>query len=443
MCFRDAKAAGVMDFVTAWYCKASDYIAESDIRAAFVSTNSITQGEQIGILWRALLSRRMLHIHFAHRTFRWTNEASGKASVYCVIIGFGVHEKSGKVIFDYETVDSEPHAIPATEINPYLIDAPVTLLANQSRNLFGAPEMMYGSKPTDGGHFLMTDEEKQSFLAAQPGAEKFVKPFIGAHEYLHNEKRWVLWLVDASPKDLQQLPKVMARVHAVDQFRKASKAESTRAYPYPTLFRQVTQPKSDYILIPGHSSENRAFIPFGFFSKDVIFGDSCFSLPDATLFHFGVIQSTMHMAWVRYTCGRIKSDYRYSKDIVYNNFPWPDLSSNQPSPQAGRAQAAIEIAAQAVLDARALFPESSLADLYDPLTMPPVLVKAHQKLDAAVDAAYALGGGKKTWKNDAERVAFLFELYQRYTSLLPAEKAKSKPKRSAKVSSVIPAQAGI
>jgi hypothetical protein len=223
----------------------------------------------------------------------------------------------------------------------------------------------------------------------------------------------------------------MERVQAVAQFRKASKAETTRAYPYPTLFRQVTQPLSDYILIPGHTSENRAFIPFGFFSKDVIVGNSCFSLPDATLFHFGVIQSTMHMAWVRYTCGRIKSDYRYSKDIVYNNFRWPDLSSNQPLAHTRRAQAAIETAAQAVLDARASFPDSSLADLYDPLSMPPALVKAHQKLDAAVDKAYELGGGKKSYKNDAERVAYLFELYQQYTSLLPAEKAK--PRRHAKI----------
>ena len=430
LCFRDAKAAGVMDFVTAWYCKASDYIAESDIRVAFVSTNSITQGEQIGILWRALLSRRMLHIHFAHRTFKWSNEASGNASVYCVIIGFGTRDRGDKVIFDYETVDSKAQAVSANQINPYLIDAPVTLLGNQSRNLFGAPEMMYGSKPTDDGNFLMTDEEKRLFLTGQPGAEKFVKPFIGAHEYLHNIKRWVLWLAGASPKEIQQLPKVMERVQAVALFRKASKAETTRAYPYPTLFRQVTQPLNDYILIPGHTSENRAFIPFGFFSKDVIVGNSCFSLPNATLFHFGVIQSTMHMAWVRYTCGRIKSDYRYSKDIVYNNFPWPDLSSNRPSPHTGRAQAAIEIAAQAVLDARAAFPDSSLADLYDPLSMPLALVKAHQKLDAAVDKAYELGGGKKSYKNDAERVVWLFELYQQYTSLLPAEKAK--PRRRAK-----------
>jgi hypothetical protein len=193
------------------------------------------------------------------------------------------------------------------------------------------PEMMYGSKPTDNGHFLFTDEEKEAFLAEEPGAECFIKPFLSAHEYLHGAKRWVLWLVDATPTDINTLPKVKARVRAVDTFRKASKAATTRDYPYPTLFRQVTQPKSSYVLIPGHSSENRAFIPFGFFSADHIVGNSCFSLPGASLFHLGVIQSTMHMAWVRYTCGRLKSDYRYSKDIVYNNFPWPET----PRPQAG------------------------------------------------------------------------------------------------------------
>ena len=223
-------------------------------------------------------------------------------------------------------------------------------------------------------------------------------------------------------------------MQAVDRFRKASKAATTRAYPYPTLFRQVTQPRTDYVLIPGHTSENRAFIPFGFFPKDVIVGNSCFSMPHATLFHFGIIQSTMHMAWVRYTCGRLESRYRYSKDVVYNNFPWPfntpDSEQNQPTAPASQARAAIEFAAQAVLDARAQFAGSSLADLYDPLTMPPALLRAHQKLDAAVDKAYQLAGGPKSYQNDAERVAFLFTLYQRLTSLLPA--AAAKPARARK-----------
>jgi hypothetical protein len=239
---------------------------------------------------------------------------------------------------------------------------------------------------------------------------------------LYGEKRWVIWLVDADPKKLKNVPKVMERVKAVESFRKAIKATSTKNYPYHTLFRQVTQPKGDYILIPGHTSENRQYIPFGFFTKQDIVGNSSFALPDATLFHFGVLSSAMHMAWVRYTCGRLESRYRYSKDIVYNNFPWPENPSE-------KDKKAIEIAAQAVLDARANFPDSSLADLYDPLTMPPLLLKAHQQLDKAVDAAY----GKKNFKTEAERVAFLFELYQKYISSLPV-KDERKPTQGNRLS---------
>jgi len=292
------------------------------------------------------------------------------------------------------------------------------------------PEMMYGSKPTDDGNFLLADDEKRAFLDAEPGAAPFIKPFISAHEFLHGERRWVLWLVGADPAVLKKLPKVMARVEAVDRFRKASKAASTRDYPYPTLFRQVTQPQSDYIFVPGHTSENRNYIPFGFFSKDDIVGNSAFAIPEATRFHFGVIGSQMHMAWVRYTCGRLESRYRYSKDIVYNNFPWPESPDD-------KHRAAIESAAQSVLDVRAQFPGSTLADLYDPLSMPPALVKAHQQLDKAVDAAYVVAekaAGRKPPKlgSDAERVVFLFERYQQLTSLLPAAKPKRVQRRNVK-----------
>ncbi|WDJ04738.1 class I SAM-dependent DNA methyltransferase [Xanthomonas campestris] len=414
----DAKAAGVLDFVTAWYAKAVDMIAGTGIQVAYVSTNSITQGEQVGILWRALSKRRQTTINFAHRTFRWTNEARGKAAVYCVIIGFAEHDNPTKTIFEYESVGGDPHPVPAKSINAYLVDAPWVLLENRSKNPFGKPEMMYGSKPTDDGNFLFTDSEKGAFLAAEPRAAKYIKPFLGAHEYLHNEKRWVLWLVGVSPAEILALPMVQSRVKAVAAFRRASKAASTRDYSHPTLFRQVTQPTADYVLIPGHTSESRAFIPFGFFGKDTILGNSCFSLPGATLYHFGVIQSTMHMAWVRYTCGRLKSDFRYSKDVVYNNFPWPD------SPTEAQ-RSAIEKAAQAVLDARLAHPESTLADLYDPTAMPPDLVKAHQSLDRALDASY----GKKAFKSDADRVAFLFERYQAMTSLLPSPVAKKAARR--------------
>jgi len=421
-CYRFTTHPGVMDFVTAWYCKAADYIRGTAIRVAFVSTNSITQGEQVGILWRELLQRAPLQIHFAHRTFKWSNEARGVAAVYCVIIGFAVTPPVAYRLFDYQSVTSDPHEILANQINAYLVDAPWVLLDNRSRNPFRMPEMMYGSKPTDGGHFFLTEEERTALVTSEPGAAEFVKPFLGAKEYLHRIPRWTLWLENADPTAVKRVPGVYARVKAVDAFRKESTAQTTRDYPFPMLYRQVTQPRSVYILIPRHTSENRAYIPFGYFEPDTIVGDSCFALPDASHFHFGVIQSAMHMAWVRTVCGRLKSDFRYSKDIVYNNFPWPmDASDGQ--------REAIAKATQDVFDAREQFPESTLADLYDPLSMPPALVKAHQALDRAVDAAYVPSGGKKSWASDAERVAFLFQLYQRLTSFLPAP---ATPKKRAK-----------
>jgi type I restriction-modification system DNA methylase subunit len=396
---KEDKAAGVMDFVSAWYCKAAAFIQGTPIKVAFVSTNSITQGEQVGILWRSLMRRHPVHIFFAHKTFKWSSEARGKAAVYCVIIGFAAEDHATKFLFEYDSPEGDPHAVSAKRINAYLVDGPWVLLENRSKNLFGMPEMMYGSKPTDDGNFLFTDEEKKAFLSAEPGAKKFIKPFVSAHEYLHGEKRWVLWLVDATPADLAALPAVKARVKAVDTFRKASEAETTRAYRHPTLFRQVTQPESDYIVVPCHSSENREFIPLGFMKKDRIVGNSCFSLPSATLYHFGVMMSRMHMAWVKYTCGRLKSDYRYSKDIVYNNFPWP--------PYSDKHKAAIEAAAQAVLDARARYPASTPSDLYDQVGMPVELTTAHAKLDRAVEKAYGLSGPTA----DSHRVKHLFDLY--------------------------------
>lgn len=411
----DAKSAGVMDYVSAWYLLAAKYIKSTKINVAFVSTNSITQGEQVGIMWRALQRIGKFNIQFAHRTFKWSNDAKAKAAVYCVIICFTHADVVNPVIYSYDEIDGEAIPNRASQINAYLVDAAWLLLENRSKNPFNAPEMMYGSKPTDGGNYLFTDEEKEIFLRDEPNAIKFIKPFIGAHEYLYNEKRWVLWLVDAKPDEINSLPKVRERVQAVDTFRKASKAETTRNYPYPTLFRQVTQPKSSYVLIPGHTSENRSYIPFGFFDAQTIVGNSCFSLPNATLFHFGVIQSRMHMAWVRYTCGRLESRFRYSKDIVYNNFVWPlDVSENNND--------AIVICAQSVIAARANS-VGTLADLYDALSMPADLVDAHRALDRAVDKAY----GYKGADDDASRVAFLFKLYEQMTSLFtsaPAKKAR-------------------
>lgn len=272
--------------------------------------------------------------------------------------------------------------------------------------------MIYGSKPTDGGHFFFNDDEKTNFLATEPEAAPLIRRFMGAHEYLHNENRWVLWLVDADPSLINRLPKVKERVRAVATFRSESKAASTRKYNQPTLFRQVTQPRSNYVLVPRHTSENRHYIPFGFFPAEMIVGDSCFSIPGLSLPEYGVLHSSMHMAWVTATCGRIKSDFRYSKDIVYNNFPWPTLTDAD--------KARLDGLAQAVLDARAAHPGATLADLYDPDAMPADLRRAHRALDLAVDRLYR----KAPFDSDRERVEHLFMLYEKMTAGLLATPKK-------------------
>jgi hypothetical protein len=409
------KAAGVMDYVTAWYYKASKYILDTKIKAAFVSTNSVVQGEQVGILWSYLLSNFNIKIHFAHRTFKWNNEAKGNAAVYCVIIGFANFDTNNKYIFDYEDIKGEAHELKVKNINPYLVDAKDILIENRNTPICNVPKMMYGSKPTDGGFYILSNEEKIDFLIKEPNASKFIKPFLSAREYLNGEKRWCIWLVDANPNELNNCPMLLQRIEAVKKFRSESIAASTRDYKYHNLFRQVTQPKDDFLLVPRTTSENRSYIPIGFFSKDFIVSDTCQSIPNASLFHFGILNSTMHMAWVKTTCGRLKSDFRYSKDIVYNNYPWPENPSEKQTKT-------IEEKAQHVLDVRVSFPTSSLADLYNPLTMPPALVKAHNELDKAVDAAYS----KQAFTSEAKRMEFLFELYEKYTAGLFVKEKKGK-----------------
>ncbi len=425
--------AGVLDFVSGWYIKATSYMKQSPAAlpsVAFVSTNSITQGEQVGVLWSWLLAQGV-SIHFAHRTFKWSNEASGKAAVHCVIIGFGMNESRQKIIYDYEEISGQPHPAPAFNINPYLVDSVNVALPNRSTPISQVPAILFGSKPTDGGHLLLSAEEKQELLTHDPAMGAYVRTYLSAEEFIHGAPRYCLWLKDCPPNLLAKMPRVLERVNAVRKFRLASTKAATRDNArFSSLFAEDRQPTTAFLAIPKTSSERRRWIPIGFLSPETVIASELFSVQSATPYHFGVLNSTMHMAWTRYVCGRLKSDYRYSASIVYNNFPWPDLSSAPASAPAKKAQAAIETAAQAVLDARAQFPDASLADLYDPLTMPPALVKAHQKLDAAVDKAYEPGGGRKSYQNDAERVAWLFELYQRYTSLLPAE--KTKPKRRAK-----------
>jgi hypothetical protein len=444
--FAGVENAGLLDFVAAWYVKAVRYMNEN-IRAAFVSTNSITQGEQVGVLWSWLLAQG-IHIHFAHRTFKWSNEASGKAAVHCVIIGFGLSNVAEKTIFAYEDIRGEAKPIQAKNINPYLIDAPNIFLPRRSKPICDVPSIGIGSQPIDDGNFLFTTQEKKEFLQLEPAADQWFRRWLGADEFLNGYERWCLWLSHCPPSQLRAMPEVLKRVQAVKVFRaKSSRKQTLEAANTPVALATEMIPKANYILIPKVSSERRTTIPIGFFDKETFCSDLVFMLPEANLTHFGILSSTMHNAWIRYTCGRLKSDFRYSKDIVYNNFPWPNFQEKGPIPSIKPALAAtksvastsavslkqaIETAAQAVLDARAQFPGSSLADLYDPLTMPPLLVKAHQKLDAAVDKAYEQAAalpGKKSYATDAERVAYLFELYQRLTSLLPTEKP-SKKRRS-------------
>ncbi|SEP67273.1 class I SAM-dependent DNA methyltransferase [Nitrosomonas ureae] len=423
--FHDTKNAGLLDYVTCWYRKATDYItAHPAIRAAFVSTNSITQGEQVGVLWPDLL-RRGAHIHYAHRTFQWMSEAKGKAAVHCVIIGFGLLEATHKTIFEYVNIKGEPHAVAAKNINPYLVDSPNLFLENRNKPICSVPEIGIGSQPIDDGNFLFTTEEKKEFLKRSPKAEKYFYRWLGAVEFLNGYERWCLWLGDCPPNELRQLPEAMSLVEAVKNFRlKSKRAQTLKAADTPTHFGTELIPTTPYLLIPKVSSERRNFIPLGFMQPDTFCSDLVFMLPNATLYHFGILTSTMHNAWMRTVCGRLKSDYRYSVGIVYNNFPWPEIPPNPPLAKGGGAQRggipAIETAAQAVLNARAQFPDATLADLYDPLAMPPELVRAHQALDRAVDAAY----GKKSFASEAERVAFLFERYQAITSLLPATSTK-------------------
>ena len=409
--FSDVQSYGLLDFVAAWYRKAADYMVDNTaIKTAFVSTNSITQGEQVGILWMDLL-RRGVKIHFAHRTFSWSSEARGKAAVHCVIIGFALHDAVDKRLFDYEALQSEAHEIRVKNINPYLVDAPNVVIPRRSSPLCTVQKIGIGNKPIDGGYYLFTPEEKAEFLQIEPVARLYFRRWFGSEEFINNIERWCLWLGDCSPDVLRQMPEAMKRVEEVRKSRLASKSIPTRKLAdTPTRFHVENMPNSNFLVIPEVSSERRIYIPLGFMTPETLCSNKLRIFPEATLYHFGIMQSAMHMAWTRYVTGRMKSDYQYSISIVYNNFPWPQA----PASKQGED---IEAAAQAVLDTRAQHLGASLADLYDPRTMPPNLVKAHRKLDAVVDASYS----KKKFLGDSDRVAFLFGMYQQLTSMFPAE----------------------
>jgi hypothetical protein len=420
--YQTLEGGGVLDFVAAWYIKAAKYAKTNPtLSVGFVSTNSIVQGEQVGVLWGWLIAQG-IKINFAHRAFKWSNEASGNAAVHCVIVGFSHANSPLKTIYEYEMVNGDPLAVEAKNINPYLVDAPDVMLPSRRTPICNVAPIVFGSMANDGGNFFLSDTEKEQLLSECPDAATWVRPFLGADEFINNIPRWCLWLNDCPPAALRKMPPLMDRVQRVKALRATSTRKATQDLANtPTLFGEIRQPETQYLLVPRHSSERREIIPVGFLQPEVIIGDANLCIPNAKLFDFGIITSRMHMAWVKYVCGRIKSDYRYTAGIVYNNYPWPGFAGEALSDKHHNA---IEQAAQCVLDARAQFASSSLADLYDPLTMPPALLKAHQKLDAAVDAAYQPSGGKKSYASDAERVSFLFELYQRITSLLTVPAAK-------------------
>ncbi len=392
------KSAGILDYVAGWYLLAARYIQETDIEVAFVSTNSITQGEQVGVLWKRLIAQGV-EINFAHRTFQWNSEARGKAAVHCVIIGFALAGRKTKRIYEYEDVRSEPHETMAGHINPYLFDGLSVTLENRRTPLCDVPTVGIGNQPIDGGHYLFTPEEKAEFLRIEPKAVDYFRRWVGAQEYLHDIERWCLWLGECSPAILKSMPACLERVRRVREFRSRSKRNSTlKLAGTPTRFCVENMPDDNYLLIPGVSSEKREYIPIGFLSPDVLASNLVNISGIATLYHFGILSSTMHMAWMRYTAGRMKSDYRYSIGLVYNNYPWPSGVSK-------KQEMAVNKAAQAVLDARLENSDSTLAELYDPLTMPRGLRKAHDKLDKAVDRCYR----SQRFENEAGRMEFLFK----------------------------------
>ncbi|WP_200153706.1 class I SAM-dependent DNA methyltransferase [Chromatium okenii] len=404
--FHDIKGAGVLDFVAAWFRKAVDYMADnSAVKTAFVATNSISQGEQVGLLWSDLL-KRGVKIHFAHRTFHWSNEAKSNATVECVIVGFALCDIKEKQLFDYKTVRSAPYKVAVNRINPYLVDAPDVVLTHRRTPLSAAPRIVFGSMPNDGGHLLFSEDEKEQFLTLEPQAAAWIRPFSMGDDLINAIPRYCLWLVDCPLSEIKQMSAVMARIEKVRQHRCNSQRVTTNALANSShLFGEIRQPTTRYLAIPCVSSERRVYIPIQFLPAHHIAGNKLEMIPNASNYHFGILTSMMHMAWVRTVCGRLGSSYNYSINIVYNNFPWPASITQQ-------QQQRIETAAQTVLDIRKQFPNTSLATLYDPNIMSPELVTAHRQLDAAVDAVYS----KQKFNGDTERVAFLFERYQQLTA---------------------------
>ena len=396
------KTAGKIDFVSAWYFKASQIMQNTSIRTALVSTNSITQGEQVASVWKPLYERFRIHIDFAYQTFKWNSEAKDKAAVHCVIIGFSCAESKGvKLLFNGENVEL------VDEINPYLRPGKTVFIENISNPICPVTKMTTGNRPADGGHLIIEAEEYADFIRREPKAQKYIKRLTGAAEFINNKDRYCLWLVDVSPKELRSMPLVMERIELCRQARLAGAPDRKKLADTPSVFRETKNPKQ-YMVVPRVSSENRRYIPIGFLDENTIPTDSATIIEDATLYDFGILTSNVHMAWMRTVAGRLEMRYRYSAKIVYNNFPWPEVTEAQ--------KEKISKTAQAILDARALYPESSLADLYDELTMPVELRRAHQANDKAVMEVYDMTkivDGKKTWLTESETVERLFEMYEK------------------------------
>lgn len=405
-----------IDYVAGWYFKTAEFIQKTNIKAAFVSTNSITQGEQVAAIWKPIFEQN-IQIDFAHRTFRWDSEASLKAHVFCVIIGFSIiSNKSKKLLFENNIMKE------CQNINGYLYDADNIFIEKRNNPICtGVEKMLYGSEPREGGFLILSEREKQELLKESPNLDNIIKRFVSSEDFINNKIRYCLWI---EKKDLINLKKskfVMHRLEECKNFRLKSKQKQAFAFAkYPYLFASARQPKTDYLLIPIVSSENRRYIPIGYMNKNVIVSNACFTIANASLYTFGILTSNVHNAWMRAVCGRLKSDYRYSNTIVYNNFPWCEATDEQ--------KAKIEKTAQAVLDARELYPECSLADLYDELTMQPELRKAHQENDKAVMEAYGFKkkdeNGKTRWLSESETVAELMKMYQKLTK---QEKTKNQP----------------
>lgn len=404
--------SGLLDYVALWYFRAAAYLSPTAV-CAFVSTNSICQGEQAGVLWEALFQTG-ISIHFGHRTFTWQSEARGKAHVHVVIVGFAKFESARKKLYDYSTDATNAQVFNVTRINGYLTNGVIVAIKNRGTPLCDVPQIGIGNKPIDDGNYLFTDDEKADFIKSTPASRPLFRKWVGSDEFINGYHRWCLWLGDSTPSELRAMPEVMKRVNAVRHFRLASKSKPTRKLAEtPTRFHVENMPKRPFLLIPKVSSERRQYIPIGFMKPATLVSDLVFIVPNATLFHFGVLTSAIHMAWVRQVCGRLESRYRYSNKLVYNNYPWPtDATDAQ--------KQAVEAAAQGVLDARATFADQTLADLYDPLAMPKALRDAHRALDRTVDRCYR----PQPFDSDRHRVEYLFALYEKLTTLFAPAKTK-------------------